>query len=373
MKQDDKIPMDVASPEIKEFLSQIQQNPSKKPEIIKQNENIQEKKDEPKKIEAKKPIKNIIQEIEPSDSETSSTDDELGTVVLTKRDTVKEESIIQKQDDPNSVLDYPIMKIDKEIEFEQLDFVKFIARGSFKEVFKGLWLGLEVALMKLLCSGNLSESELREFKSELSLLSQLAHPNIVQFYGACTKEPNLCIVTEFCHGGTLLDYLQSDAEITRKHQYEIALDIVRGIYYLHANKIVHRDLKTPNILLDRHGDAKIADFGLSKTVNAARTHLNTLVGTFNWMAPEVMYGQNYSFPADIYALAIILWEISTRKIPFEGISAANLTKMIAIEKKRLPLPQDGIFNSLIEKCWDQDPNKRPTIKEVLMKLQRIKV
>eukprot|EP01156_Anaeramoeba_ignava_P021462 Anaeramoba_ignava/c19096_g2_i1.p1 GENE.c19096_g2_i1~~c19096_g2_i1.p1 ORF type:complete len:328 (+),score=98.32 c19096_g2_i1:218-1201(+) len=278
---------------------------------------------------------------------------------------------------PNKIstinFNYQPIQINKEIDFESLILKKFIARGSFKEVFQGVWLGLDVAVMKLLFSESMSELEMNDFKTELSILSQLAHPNIVQFFGACTKEPNLCIIVEFCHQGNLFDYLQSEAqELPKQKQLRLAMDITKGIYYLHAYKIIHRDLKSPNILLDEFGVAKIADFGLSRTIDKSRTHLNSMVGTFNWMAPEIMYGDNYSFPADIYSLGIILWEIQTRKVPFEGLSAAILTKRVAIENKRLDLPQNGIFNSVIQQCWRIDPKKRPTIDQVLKMIEDIK-
>ncbi|KAJ5071666.1 ankyrin repeat-containing protein [Anaeramoeba ignava] len=258
-----------------------------------------------------------------------------------------------------------------DIDMDDVEIVKFVAKGSFKEVHKGVWLGLDVAVMKLLSGANMTEAERADFENELSMLSNLRHPNIVQFLGASLDPKNMCIIVEFCDRGDLHSYLMSKAVINDETKLELALDITKGIYFLHSNKIVHRDLKSPNILLNHKGVAKITDFGMSKAVTTSNPNLNTFVGTFNWMAPEIMYGEPYSFAADIYALGIILWEIDNRKIPFDGLSFAQLTMKVAIQGERPPLNPNGIFNDIIPDCWKRDPSERLNIKQVYTKLKAI--
>ncbi|KAJ5073982.1 ankyrin repeat-containing protein [Anaeramoeba ignava] len=262
---------------------------------------------------------------------------------------------------------------EKKIVYEDIEILNYVAKGSFKEVWHGTWLGLDVAVLKLLTGPQMSKEEIDDFNNELNMLSKLSHPNIVQFIGSCTTEPNMALVMEYCSGGSLYSYLHSETPISDEKKLAFSLDITKGVMYLHANNIIHRDLKSPNILLDKNENAKITDFGLSKTIDSTRNQLNTFVGTVNWMAPEVMSGEKYSFPADIYALGMILWEIQSRETPFEGFTVAQVTLKVVIHNDRPPLPENGFLNHVISECFQKDPEKRPTIKEVFKLLKDIKI
>ena len=147
----------------------------------------------------------------------------------------------------------------------------------------------------------------------------IRHPNIVLFLGACTKAPNLCIVLEYCSRGSLWSLLH-DAQIKMSWEYrkKFALVIAKGVYYLHTNQrpILHRDLKSLNVLLDHALNCKLADFGWTRVIDKEMT---SKIGTYQWMAPEVIRGYKYSEKADVFSFGIILWELATRKPPYYGI------------------------------------------------------
>ena len=154
----------------------------------------------------------------------------------------------------------------------------------------------------------------------------LRHPNILLFMGAVTLSAKtnvsgLCIVTEYLTGGSLWDYLHSPSvRYAWGTAVCMALDVAQGIAHLHAvqpDPIIHRDLKSANLLIDRGGGIKVADFGLAR-VKAHTFTMTGQCGTVQWMAPEVLASQRYTESADVYSFGIVLWEISTRRVPFEG-------------------------------------------------------
>ncbi len=139
-------------------------------------------------------------------------------------------------------------------------------------VYKAKYLGVEVAVNKIKCSNQFTSKMIEEFKSEISIMHKLHHPNIVLFMGAVSKPENLCIVTQYCSNGSLYDILHNK-EI--KHSLSEILNIGKGVAmgmaYLHENKIIHRDLKTSSVLMDECKTIKIADFGLSCVKTASRS------------------------------------------------------------------------------------------------------
>ena len=134
----------------------------------------------------------------------------------------------------------------------------------------------------------------------------LRHPNIVMFLGACTKPPNFAIVLEYCEGGTLWSILQKNADLSWEERRNFALDTAKGMNYLHdrPTPILHRDLKSLNLLLDENKRIKLADFGWTKGL---QNYMTGKIGTYQWMAPEVVSSYQYTEKADVFSFAIILW------------------------------------------------------------------
>lgn len=144
----------------------------------------------------------------------------------------------------------------------------------------------------------------------------LRHPNIVLFLGACIKPPNLGLVLEFCNKGSLWSVLQNhEISLTWEDRKKIALDTAKGVYYLHSFNppILHRDLKSLNLLLDDSFRTKLIDFGWTRKLDIIMTGK---IGTYQWMAPEVISGLNYTEKADVFSFGIILWEIASREPPY---------------------------------------------------------
>ncbi|KAJ3446249.1 serine/threonine-protein kinase tnni3k-related [Anaeramoeba flamelloides] len=260
-----------------------------------------------------------------------------------------------------------------EIPRDHLTIIQKIGEGSSKKVYKGKWLGNVVAISKLKQSNKFDTEQINSFMQEFLVLCSLRNPNILTFYGACTETQPLLFVTEYCNGGDLYTKLQKNIKISKKKKIQIALQISRGVHYLHSNNLVHRDLKSPNILLDHQSNIKIIDFGLAKTINSSRNvQNNTIVGTPRWMAPELLRGeQNYTNKIDIYSLGIILWEISKREIPFKEINPFQFSIIVGIKKQRPEIQENDLFYELITMCWDHDPENRPNIQSIINHLENL--
>ena len=148
-------------------------------------------------------------------------------------------------------------------------------------------------------------------------MESLRHPNVVMFMGACTKFPNLAIVLEYCANKSLWSVLQNEKiPLNWEDKKRLSLEIARGINYLHCSPtpVIHRDLKSLNILIDESYRAKIGDFGWTRLKGEKMTKK---IGTFQWMAPEVITGDKYTEKADVFSFGIILWEIASRQPPYK--------------------------------------------------------
>jgi len=202
---------------------------------------------------------------------------------------------------------------------------------------------------------------MNEFKSEVELLSALHHSNLVQCYGYC-KSP-MCIIMEFLPSN-LFDFIHMQ-KVDASLLIQFAFDIARGMVYLHSQNIIHRDLKSSNLLLDKHLNVKIADLGIAR--EASFTQTMTTIGTVAWTAPEILRHDVYNQQADVYSYAIVLWEMITSKVPFEGIPPMNAGILVASNQLRPEIPPDcdPDLRHLVTWCWQEDPNKRPTFDSIL--------
>nr|KJB28745.1 hypothetical protein B456_005G067300 [Gossypium raimondii] len=180
--------------------------------------------------------------------------------------------------------------VDYEILWEELTIGEQIGQGSCGTVYHGLWYASDVAV-KVFPNLEYSDDVIHSFRQEVSLMKRLRHPNVLLFMGAVTSPQRLCIVTEFLQRGSLFRLLQRNAaKLERKRRVHMALDIARGMNYLHHCNptIVHRDLKSSNLLVDKNWTVKVGDFGLSRLKHATFLTTKTGKGTPQWMAPEVL-------------------------------------------------------------------------------------
>ncbi|XP_032628543.1 mitogen-activated protein kinase kinase kinase 7 isoform X3 [Chelonoidis abingdonii] len=258
----------------------------------------------------------------------------------------------------------PVLNFE-EIDYKEIEVEEVVGRGAFGVVCKAKWRGKDVAIKQIE-----SESERKAFIVELRQLSRVNHPNIVKLYGACLNP--VCLVMEYAEGGSLYNVLHGAEPLpyyTAAHAMSWCLQCSQGVAYLHSMKpkaLIHRDLKPPNLLLVAGGTVlKICDFGTACDI---QTHMTNNKGSAAWMAPEVFEGSNYSEKCDVFSWGIILWEVITRRKPFDEIGGPAFRIMWAVHNgtrppliKNLPKP----IESLMTRCWSKDPSQRPSMEEIV--------
>ena len=261
--------------------------------------------------------------------------------------------------------------LNEEINYDELVFPEdaSIGSGAFGEVKKAFWRKTLVSVKFLKPDAQNMEKQVKPFIEEYNLLKQLRHPNILLYLGGNITTSPYFLVTEFCENGNLFQFLHGkDApDLEDVERLNLALEIAQGINYLHSFNppILHRDLKSLNILLDKNYVAKIADFGWARLRDE---HMTKLRGTFQWMAPEVITNENYTEKADVYSFGIILWEFWSKEPPYKGIKAKEVGIKVKNNKNFRPTMPDEVpqeIAELIKCCWDADPDKRPTFLDII--------
>ncbi|XP_028090044.1 serine/threonine-protein kinase STY46-like isoform X2 [Camellia sinensis] len=259
-----------------------------------------------------------------------------------------------------------------EIDPQLLNFEIKIASGSYGDLYKGTYCGQEVAV-KVLKPGRVDSDLQKEFAQEVFIMRKVRHKNVVQFIGACTKPPSLCIVTEFMSGGSVYDYLHKQRGTFKLPSLlRVAIDISKGMNYLHQNNIIHRDLKAANLLMDENEVVKVADFGVAR-VKAQTGVMTAETGTYRWMAPEVIEHRPYDHKADIFSFGIVLWELLTGKLPYDYLTPLQAAVGVVQKGLRPTIPKNTHpkLAELLERCWQHDPNLRPDFSEIIDILQQI--
>ncbi|TYI27745.1 hypothetical protein ES332_A05G197800v1 [Gossypium tomentosum] len=255
-----------------------------------------------------------------------------------------------------------------EIDTSLLKYESKLASCSYGDLYKGTFYGQDVAI-KVLRIEHLNENLRREFTQEVNIMRKIQHKNVVQFFGACTTPPNLCIVTEFMSGGSIYDLLHKQKSgFKLPLLLKLAIDVSEGMSYLHQNGIMHRDLKAANLLMDENGVrdvVKIADFGVAR-VQAQPGVMTAETGTYRWMAPEVIEHKPYDHKADVFSFGVVLWEMLTGKLPYENLTPLQAAVGVVQKDLRPVIPQytRPKFVELLERCWQQDPSLRPEFSEI---------
>ncbi|KAL6954491.1 Serine/threonine-protein kinase edr1 [Sarracenia purpurea var. burkii] len=267
-----------------------------------------------------------------------------------------------------------------EIQWEDLVIGERIGLGSYGEVYRADWNGTEVAVKKFL-DQDFSGAALAEFRREVRIMRRLRHPNVVLFMGAVTRPPNLSIVTEFLPRGSLYRIIhRPNCQIEEKRRIKMALDVAKGMNCLHTSvpTIVHRDLKSPNLLVDNNWNVKVGDFGLSRLKHNTFLSSKSTAGTPEWMAPEVLRNEPSNEKCDVYSFGIILWELATLRLPWSGMNPMQVVGAVGFQNRRLDIPKevDPLVARIIWECWQTDPNLRPSFAQLtvaLKPLQRLAV
>ncbi|KAE9610067.1 putative dual-specificity kinase TKL-Pl-4 family [Lupinus albus] len=291
----------------------------------------------------------------------------------------------------------PLKKQEWEIEPSKLIIKSVIARGTFGTVHRGIYDTQDVAV-KLLDwgeEGQRTEAEVASLRAafiqEVVVWHKLDHPNVTKFIGATMGSAELqiqtdngligmpsnvcCVVVEYLPGGTLKTFLIKNRKrkLAFKVVIQLAVDLARGLSYLHSQKIVHRDVKTENMLLDKSRTVKIADFGVARVEASNPNDMTGETGTLGYMAPEVLNGNPYNRKCDVYSFGICLWETYCCDMPYPDLSFSEITSAVVRQNLRPEIPRccPSSLANVMKKCWDASPDKRPEMDEVVSMLEAI--
>ncbi|KAF7838337.1 serine/threonine-protein kinase HT1-like [Senna tora] len=249
------------------------------------------------------------------------------------------------------------------------------AVGRHSRIYKGVYKNKNVAI-KIISQPeedeHLASMLENQFNFEVALLFRLHHPNIIKIVAACKKPPVFCIITEYMPGESLRKYLRKQKPYSVPHKLvlKLAIDIARGMQYLHSQGILHRDLKSENLLLGGDMSVKVADFGISCSESECFT-ASEFIGTYRWMAPEMMKDKKHSKKADVYSFGIVLWELLTALTPYENMTPEQAAFAASQKNVRPPLPPECplAFSHLVRRCWAGKPVKRPHFDEIVSILE----
>ena len=293
---------------------------------------------------------------------------------------------------------------------------EMVGAGGFGAVYRGEWQGVEVAVKRLhgVAGSPMDEiHEVKGFLKEISTLSRLRHPNCVVLYGIVIDISSRAIVTEFVAGGCLMGFLKQIRALATRSVTESQLrgsvptvdlekasdcagaiweraddflpwysrrqvlrECAMGCSYLHSLEppILHRDLKSPNILItgppeDLH--AKVCDFGLAAAHRSSVTTAAASIGTVQWCAPEVLRDESAGAPSDVFSFGVIAWEMASLSPPYDGVPAISLAHKLAYGEATLQAPQGTPpwLVNLFEAACSFEPSSRPTFEEIVQGLE----
>ena len=290
--------------------------------------------------------------------------------VVPSRSPTRRPTIVPRDGHPSNRISTRV-KLDKpcEILFRDLTFKQTLGQGTYGEVSRGYWKGRKVAIKKIFPGTNSDEriAVVADFERELAILSKLRHPRIVQFLGAVNEQNQpLCLIFELCEGSAALllkMVRRGQVHLTWRVCLGILRDTAEAVHSLHSQspKIIHRDLKAENLLLESDFRCKLTDFGLSRPFDARRPSQMTVCGTPCWVAPEIFRNEAYDEKVDVYSFGILVWEILAARKPYSEKDCADLPVLVGSKGLRPGLLSHvpAEVNELMTACWDEHPYRRP--------------
>lgn len=245
---------------------------------------------------------------------------------------------------------------------DRYEILEKIGKGGMAEVFKGKdhKLNRFVAVKILKEEYRENEGFVKKFKEEARAAAGLAHPNIVNVYDVGDENGIYYIVMELVEGITLKDYIERKGRLTIKEATSIAIQVSAGLEVAHNNQIVHRDIKPQNIIISREGKVKVTDFGIAKATTS-RTTTSTAMGSVHYASPEQARGGYVDHRSDIYSLGVVLYEMVTGRVPFDGetavtVAVKHLQEEIVPPSVYCDLPYS--LEQIIKKCMEKSPDRR---------------
>ena len=266
------------------------------------------------------------------------------------------------------------------IDHNDINIKNKVGEGGSGVIHQAEWKGIKVAV-KQLHNDNLSSSDLNEFYEEVKVAVTLHFKHVVQVYGVTQSAPYY-LVMEYMAKGSLSKLLaEEEKQLTWEKKLKLALNTAKGLAFLHSKGIIHRDVKSLNVLVGKNNEVKISDFGLAKAKQPTRSrssyqsnhHSDGRLGTVPWKAPELFkLGGKHTSASDVYSLGIVLWEISSCKLPFLEADDEIQICIHVSSGGRLPLDNENtpsFYNDIIEKCWAPNASDRPTSFQVVQYLK----
>ncbi|KAL6146350.1 PREDICTED: serine/threonine-protein kinase AtPK2/AtPK19-like [Fragaria vesca subsp. vesca] len=289
------------------------------------------------------------------------TEDSVDLVESLHEDTVKEsegpfigDGVVGK---PLEIVEENSMKTES-VGIEDFEVLKVVGQGAFAKVYQVRKKGtLEIYAMKVMRKDKIMEKNHAEYmKAERDILTKVDHPFVIQLRYSFQTKYRLYLVLDFVNGGHLFFQLYHHGLFREELARIYAAEIVSAVSHLHANGIMHRDLKPENILLDADGHAMLTDFGLAKKFDE-NTRSNSLCGTVEYMAPEILQGKGHDKAADWWSVGVLLFEMLTGKPPFTG-NRQKIQQKIVKDKVKLPTFLTSEAHSLLKALLEKDTSKR---------------
>ncbi|KAI3829290.1 hypothetical protein L1987_03409 [Smallanthus sonchifolius] len=273
---------------------------------------------------------------------------------------------------------------DRMVDLSKLFLGSRFAHGAHSQLYHGMYKDETVAVKIIRARDEDENKELgirlkNQFVREVALLSCLHHQNVIKFIAAGRQPPVFCVITEYLSKGSLRAYLhklednttvEEDGILSWEMIIKMALDIARGMEYVHSQGVIHRDLKPENILVTHDFQLKIADFGVSCEEGYCDVVLDD-PGTYRWMAPEMFKRKPYDRKVDVYGFGLILWEMVAGALPYKDMTSIQAAFAVMHKSLRPTIPTDcpPAMKTLIELCWSSDPRKRPEFFKVVKVLE----
>ncbi|CAF3696078.1 unnamed protein product [Rotaria socialis] len=261
-----------------------------------------------------------------------------------------------------------------------LESEELIGQGGFADVYRGTWLSQHhrVAIKEIRIT-HLMDDVRQDFLYEISAMCKIRFDHVLNIFGACIEPNYYAIVVEYMSLGSLFNVLQKkQPHLSWPDRWSIALQMTKGVNYLHSMSILHRDIKSLNFLMEKAVDGyliKICDFGLAKIrqetsrQTADSNQQRVSVGTLQWKAPEVLKFGKPSKASDVYSLGIVFWELATERVPYEELDEATISQGVkAGERLKIPSDVPHDYTSLISNAWSQEPSDRPTSEQLIQQI-----